>query len=123
MEERVGLWERGMMSIWPGKLRAGKVVEVVRGPLAVVRYEASPMEVMRWVATLGFERQKKHSEGAGGARRLLGREEWWESPLPKREKGCGALRFWGPVLRVSGEAVTPAGIVEGSSVSLGRVKA
>ena len=27
------------------------------------------MEVIKWVARLGFERQKKHSAGVGGGRR------------------------------------------------------
>lgn len=83
MEARVGEWERGMMRMWQGKGREGYVVEVLRGPLAVVRYVSVAIEVMRWVVRLGLERQKKHSEGPGGGPRfgrLWGRW-WWEVEL------------------------------------------
>ena len=40
--------------------RLALVVDVVKGPLAIVRYESSPMDEIRCVASVGLERQKKH---------------------------------------------------------------
>lgn len=37
MLEIVGECESGIMRMWAGKVRVGKVADVLRGPLAVVR--------------------------------------------------------------------------------------
>jgi len=82
------------------------------------------MEVMRWVARLGFERQKKHESGPGGGSFVRPRL-WGRPPLllccveAKREKAsawevmevAGAERF---LLSAKGEAVVPGGIVTGA---------
>lgn len=69
MLARVEECSRGMMRRWVGEEREGKVDEVLRGPLAVVRYVSLAMEVMRWVFTVGLERQKKQSSGPDGGPR------------------------------------------------------
>ena len=80
------------------------------------------MEVIRWVARFGFERQKKHESGPGGGSFL--RPRLWGRPLllccveAKREKAsawevveaAGADRF---LLKVKGEAVVPGGYCDG----------
>jgi len=122
MDARVGECASGMIRMCAGHARRGAVADRVegvrRGPFAVVRYASLPMEVIRCVARLGFERQKKHEAGPAGGSvlrpRLCGREVvWWGGA--KREKasacdGAGAERF---LLNVKGEAVVPGGIVTG----------
>ncbi len=50
-------------------------MEVLKGPLAVVRYVSLAMDAIRLVLTVGLERQKKHSCGPGGG--LWWRERLW----------------------------------------------
>lgn len=68
IEPSVGECASGMIKTWHGNGSVGKVLEVLRGPLAVVRYTSVPMLVTRCCATFGFDRQKKHSCGVGGRR-------------------------------------------------------
>ena len=68
--------------------------------------------MMRWVERLGLERQKKHSEGPGGARWRFERCEecgWWLLLVEYRkdEAWSGSGRFL--MILVSGDGVLPEG--------------
>lgn len=109
-----------------GNFRIGNVCDVLRGPFAVVTYELLPIEVIKCVATLVFDKQKKHSDGFGGILwRFLPLCRGPPSPLPKRvnvwDSAAGALRFL--VVNASGDAVVPAGIVVGGMAEESREKA
>lgn len=86
------------------------------------------MEVIRWVARLGFERQKKHCSGPGGGARarLRGRWLWWWSSVGAKRLNDA---FWsGSGLRLAGTeenggAVVPTGILRGGGALGSSVKA
>lgn len=71
----------------------------------------------------GFDRQKKHSLGKGGALARLLPLLPELSLLLNRENGSGSSAFRFLAVNDSGEAVVPAGTVMGRGVAVSKVNA